>query len=109
MREFKERSFGGRSRTRSDSHRSREGYGDRESSGFGERKQLEMHDAVCDKCGKPCQLPFRPTQGKPVYCSDCFRNKDSYEGPRSSSSVSPDLLTEINDKLDKIMRALKLN
>ncbi len=106
MREFKERSFGGRSRTRSDSHRSRGSF-DREES-FGERR-LEMHNAICDKCKKECQIPFRPTQGKPVYCSDCFRNKDSYE-PRNDrpSNVSPDLLTEINTKLDKIMRALKL-
>lgn len=32
----------------------------------------EMFDAVCDNCGKACQVPFRPTSGKPVYCSDCF-------------------------------------
>ncbi len=31
-----------------------------------------MHDAVCGKCGKRCQVPFRPTGERPVYCSDCF-------------------------------------
>ena len=35
----------------------------------------EMHDAVCADCNKKCQVPFKPTQGKPVKCSDCF-NKD---------------------------------
>ena len=24
--------------------------------------------------GQETQVPFRPTSGKPVYCSDCFQN-----------------------------------
>ena len=32
----------------------------------------EMHDAVCSSCGKDCQVPFRPSGGKPVFCRDCF-------------------------------------
>ena len=32
----------------------------------------EMFDAVCADCGKPCQVPFKPTEGRPVYCRDCF-------------------------------------
>ena len=31
-----------------------------------------MHDAVCAQCGKECQVPFEPTEGRPVYCSECF-------------------------------------
>jgi hypothetical protein len=31
-----------------------------------------MYDAVCANCGKPCKVPFKPTEGRPVYCSDCF-------------------------------------
>ena len=38
----------------------------------------EMHKATCTDCGKECEVPFKPTQGKPVYCRDCFRNKRSY-------------------------------
>ena len=26
----------------------------------------------CAECGKPAQVPFLPTMGRPVYCSDCF-------------------------------------
>ncbi|MBU1164092.1 hypothetical protein KKA15_00845 [Patescibacteria group bacterium] len=33
-----------------------------------------MHHAVCDKCGKDCEVPFKPTGDKPIYCSDCFKN-----------------------------------
>ncbi len=31
-----------------------------------------MYDAVCANCGKPCKVPFKPTEGRPVYCSECF-------------------------------------
>jgi CxxC-x17-CxxC domain-containing protein len=33
-----------------------------------------MFPAVCDDCGKNCQVPFRPSGDKPVRCSDCFGN-----------------------------------
>ena len=32
----------------------------------------EMFDAVCSDCGKQTQVPFKPTEGRPVYCRDCF-------------------------------------
>ena len=32
----------------------------------------EMFAAVCAECGKECQVPFNPTEGKAVYCSECF-------------------------------------
>jgi len=35
----------------------------------------QMHDAVCSQCGKACKVPFKPREGKPVFCSDCFRAK----------------------------------
>jgi CxxC-x17-CxxC domain-containing protein len=31
--------------------------------------------AVCAGCGKETTLPFRPTQGRPVFCRECFKNK----------------------------------
>jgi len=31
--------------------------------------------AVCSHCGKEATVPFRPTQGPPVFCRDCFRDK----------------------------------
>ncbi|MCK5600872.1 hypothetical protein KAR91_03325 [Candidatus Pacearchaeota archaeon] len=38
-----------------------------------DRGPREMHDATCTKCGKSCQVPFKPTPGKDVLCQDCFR------------------------------------
>ena len=43
------------------------GYG---SGGY--RQQRQMHAAVCAACGKDCQVPFEPRNGRPVYCSDCY-------------------------------------
>ncbi len=45
--------------------------------GFGRDRddRPEMHQAICSDCGNECEVPFRPTGEKPVYCSDCFRNK----------------------------------
>ena len=33
----------------------------------------EYFAVICSSCGNQAQVPFRPTSGKPVYCSDCFR------------------------------------
>ncbi len=46
------------------------GYG-----GGRDRGPREMFAATCSSCGKEAQVPFRPTSGKPVYCSDCFRSQ----------------------------------
>ncbi len=35
----------------------------------------EMFKAVCSDCGAECEVPFNPTEGKPVYCSDCFAKR----------------------------------
>ena len=33
----------------------------------------EMHKATCSDCGAECEVPFKPTEGKPVRCQDCFK------------------------------------
>ena len=42
--------------------------------GYRSSAPREMFDATCSNCGKDAKVPFRPTNGKPVYCSDCFRS-----------------------------------
>jgi CxxC-x17-CxxC domain-containing protein len=41
--------------------------------GYRDRGPREMFSATCSNCGNEAKVPFRPTSGKPVYCSDCFR------------------------------------
>ena len=46
------------------------------NGGYGagrDRGTREMFTATCSNCGNEARVPFRPTSGKPVYCSDCFR------------------------------------
>lgn len=50
------------------------GYGDSGYGGGRDRGPREMFSATCSNCGREAQVPFRPTSGKPVYCSDCFRS-----------------------------------
>jgi CxxC-x17-CxxC domain-containing protein len=30
---------------------------------------------VCSQCGKETTVPFKPTQGRPVYCRECFQHR----------------------------------
>ena len=36
------------------------------------RAERKMYEATCAKCGKEAMVPFKPSDGRPVYCSDCF-------------------------------------
>jgi CxxC-x17-CxxC domain-containing protein len=75
------------------------------TGGFERRApKFELFDVTCDKCGKDTQVPFKPSSGKPIFCRDCFGKND---GPKKRSDASG--LDEINEKLDKIMRALRIN
>ena len=31
----------------------------------------------CSQCGKETTVPFKPTQGRPVFCRECFQQKRS--------------------------------
>jgi len=31
----------------------------------------------CSQCGKETTVPFRPTQGRPVFCRECFQQRRS--------------------------------
>ena len=45
------------------------------SGGYGGRQARESYDVICAECGAPTTVPFKPTEGRPVYCRDCFRAK----------------------------------
>ena len=31
-----------------------------------------VYSAICATCGAETTVPFEPTQGRPVYCKDCY-------------------------------------
>ena len=46
---------------------------DKRKTGGGERGgERTLYSVTCDGCGRPTQVPFNPTNGKPVYCRECY-------------------------------------
>jgi CxxC-x17-CxxC domain-containing protein len=43
--------------------------------GPGQGQRRVETSAVCSQCGKETTVPFRPTQGRPVYCRECFQQR----------------------------------
>lgn len=84
---------------------------------FGPRNDRPLFKATCSNCGRDCEVPFRPTNGKPVYCSDCFEKlgRGNQEGGRSerqefrapAGNPNGAQLEAISVKLDKIIRLLE--
>jgi CxxC-x17-CxxC domain-containing protein len=38
--------------------------------------ERQLFDTVCHECQRECQVPFKPAEGRPVYCRDCYRAKN---------------------------------
>ena len=36
------------------------------------RGPREYFNTTCAQCGKEAKVPFRPSDDRPVYCSECF-------------------------------------
>jgi len=98
------------------------GFGRRRFDG-GRGEDQQMFKAICSNCGKECEVPFKPTGSKPVYCRDCFRtmrgsdSRSTYDrGSRkpnfdngSRGSAYPQYREQfdaLNAKLDKILKIL---
>lgn len=39
---------------------------------------------LCSQCGRETTVPFRPTQGRPVYCRECFQQRRIASSPAGS-------------------------
>lgn len=97
---FEKQGGGGNSRP---SYGNDRGNDRRDKPGFSDR---QMHNASCDKCGDNCEVPFRPTPGKPIFCDNCFEK--GAKGSKDGGSSYEDFKT-VNAKLDMIMTALGLS
>ena len=58
------------------------GFGNKPEGGFNRgfrdnSEPREMHKAICSECGKECQVPFKPTEGKKVYCKECYAKRNA--------------------------------
>ena len=52
--------------------------------GSRDRERPQMHEAICSDCGKRCEVPFKPTGDKPIYCRECFLNHKGDQAPSGS-------------------------
>lgn len=84
----------------------RGGFAERRGGRF-ERRSAEMHDVVCAKCGKDCQVPFKPTSDKPVFCNDCFKSESPRSERGSGAGITPEQFKQLNTKLDRILEILE--
>lgn len=102
----------------------RGGFRPRGGRGFDKRdsRPMVLHDAICSNCGNKCQVPFRPTEDKPVYCRDCFvrmggpsgasgdrfQKKDRRDfAPSSQSDEVKKQLESVNVKLERLISAVQ--
>lgn len=122
FKEFRDEDYParGRSSGRGDSRRGGRDGGRGRSGPPRHANWQDKFDVVCSGCNKDCQVPFKPTSDKPLFCDDCYRNggqpsnnsrsspsRDSRPSSRSSSGSAD--LKEVNDKLDLIMEALGID
>lgn len=89
--------------------RGRSGSGRDSRRGYGrDRPEVQLTKVICSDCGKETEVPFKPTSSKPVYCRECFDKKGSGHSNGRSGSIPSKELGVINEKLDKIMKALEI-
>ena len=86
------------------------GYGGVRSGGFDRRssrrrEERRMHKVTCDGCGEECEVPFKPTDTKPVYCNECFKGKGKSKG--SANCNCKEELEKINQKLEIISKFIE--
>jgi len=36
--------------------------------------QRELYEITCAKCGKKDNIPFKPVDGRAVYCKSCYNS-----------------------------------
>lgn len=111
------RKFGGRPSGGSSRFGSRDG-GGRDRGGI----VRKMHPATCEECGAPCEVPFRPSGSRPIFCSKHFEGKEplgprpsgnrnfskpKFEDKGSNNTQVMGELKNLNVKMDKLLSALE--
>lgn len=102
------------------------GAGASRGPGRGFDNDREMFQATCVSCHEACEVPFRPSAGKPVYCKACFdrsggrdemtsRPRYGAGRPESSHQREPhahqhhelrEQLEKLNAKMDRLIAIL---
>lgn len=62
-----------------------QGRGDRDNS-FRERNFTKV---ICSDCNKECEVPFKPSGDRPVYCKECFSKRKGRSLAKESYNNKP--------------------
>ncbi len=62
----------------------------------------QKYSAVCASCGDDCNLPFKPTGNRPVYCSSCFSKQNGDDNRFSTNRNSRDNDSYSNKKFSAV-------
>jgi len=88
-------------------YRDRDSGGGFRSGGGGFRRNFggprEMHKITCSECGKEAEVPFKPSDDRPVYCRDCFFKKKGItpRKPREESEEESDKSEEVEEETEE--------
>lgn len=70
--------------------------------GRNDNRETVMHQTRCSDCGNSCEVPFKPTNGKPVFCKECFGDKDqndnSFRSPRRDFGAKPQFKRDFGER-----------
>ena len=80
---------------------------------------MTHYKATCSNCGDQCEVPFKPVNGKPVFCRKCFvKTEDTGRGrasdrfqkreysPRAFPATSPESPKNSNDAVVRHLEAM---
>ena len=59
--------------------------GFRPRGGFGGPR--EMHDATCSTCSRTTRVPFQPSEGRPIFCRECWHVAPAQEASEPSAET----------------------
>src|SRR5262245_2525041 len=48
-----------------------------------------LYEAICADCHKVCEVPFKPSEDRAVYCKECFAKRKAGGRPMNGSHKGP--------------------
>ncbi|MFH1238747.1 MAG: CxxC-x17-CxxC domain-containing protein [bacterium] len=52
-------------------------------------RERSFNKAICADCNKECNLPFKPTGDRPVYCKECFAKRNPGNSSKGKYDNAP--------------------
>lgn len=54
-----------------------------------QQKQRILYEVICADCNKMCEVPFKPSANRPVYCKPCFTKRKQNNTAFKSNNNPP--------------------